>query len=319
MKETKQANDSRWRLSTDDFSSQQLADRVQQNLPKELGSGKTDIFQIDQGLNYIDTRLNPVKNLAIISNIEQQAPRLIVTLALKGKSCFKSNLGNECLFKEGYTTITSFNSSLGERQYEANKDTIQLRFSLSEAWVQKYCTKLTTAHFFKTTNLKILSHQPISSQGMFAAQQLIKNDMPSISKKMLIHGQALTILAAELSPLCIENEKPSKEHNQKEINIVTNARNILELEYRMPPTVEELARRVGTNQFKLKQLFHYYYDTTPYAFLYEVRMKAAYKMLESKYCYINEVADFVGYQHASNFSAAFTKYFGISPKNITKK
>ena len=103
------------------------------------------------------------------------------------------------------------------------------------------------------------------------------------------------------------------------MNIVTKARNILESEFRTPPTVAELARRVGTNQFKLKQLFHNFYDTTPYAFLYEVRMKVAYKMLESKYCHVNEVADFVGYQHASNFSSAFIKYFGVSPKYITKK
>ncbi|MCK5191545.1 MAG: helix-turn-helix transcriptional regulator [Methylococcales bacterium] len=319
MKQTKPASETSWRISTEDLSSLQLTDRIQQDLPEGLGHGKTDIFHIDQGLSYMDTRLNPAKNLAIMSRIEQQAPRLVVTLALKGRSCFKTTRGNECLFKEGYTTITSFNSTLGERRYKANKEILQLRFSLSEAWLQKYYTQETTANFFKTANLSILSHQPISSHAMFAAQQLIKADVPNISKKMLIHGQALSILATELTSLCVDNQSSPRKYNKNDINIVKQARNILESEFKTPPAVELLAQRVGTNQFKLKQLFHFYYATTPYAFLYEVRMKIAYKMLESRHCYVNEVADFVGYQHASNFSSAFIKYFGVSPKHITKE
>ncbi len=319
MKQTKPTNQASWSISTEDISSLQLMDRVQQNLPEGVGKGKTEVFHIEQGLNYMDTRLNPTKNLAIRSRIEQQAPRLVVTLALKGQSCFKTSQGNECLFNEGYTTITSFNSTLGERLYKANKEILQLRFSLSEVWLQKYYTKETVANFFKTASLRIISHQPISSHAMFTAQQLIKADLPNVSKKMLIHGQALSILATELTPLCVENQSSSKKYNKNDMNIVKQARNILESEFKMPPSVELLAQRVGTNQFKLKQLFHVHYATTPYAFLYEVRMKIAYKMLESRHCYVNEVADFFGYQHASNFSSAFIKYFGVSPKHITQK
>ena len=141
MKLTRPASDTHWRISTQDMPTRQLNDRIQQDLPKELGSGKSDFFHIDQGLNYIDTRLKPIRNLAILSRIEQQSPRLVVTLGLQGKSCFKTSQGNEYLFKEGYTTITSFNSAFGERLYQANKDTLQLRFSLSEAWLQKYYAK----------------------------------------------------------------------------------------------------------------------------------------------------------------------------------
>ena len=219
MKQSKSARTTAWRISTEDILSHPLTDRIQQSLPEGLGHGQTDIFHIDQGLSYLDTHFNPAKDLAITSRIEQQNPRLVVTLALKGKSCFKTAQGNECLFNEGYTTITRFNSTLGERIYKANKETLQLRFSLSEAWLQKYYTKQITENFFKVTHLQVISHQAISSQAMFAAQQLIKAEQQNTSSKLFIHGQALSILASELSPLCADIPNNARKYNQNDINI----------------------------------------------------------------------------------------------------
>jgi AraC-like DNA-binding protein len=48
-------------------------------------------------------------------------------------------------------------------------------------------------------------------------------------------------------------------------------------------------------------------------------MRHAYRLLESKQLPINAVAETVGYRHASNFSLAFNKYFGISPKQVARK
>ena len=47
-------------------------------------------------------------------------------------------------------------------------------------------------------------------------------------------------------------------------------------------------------------------------------MNKAYQLLESTRCHVGVAADFVGYSHASNFSTAFIKHFGISPKTISK-
>ncbi|MFA5018281.1 MAG: helix-turn-helix transcriptional regulator, partial [Methylobacter sp.] len=86
-----------------------------------------------------------------------------------------------------------------------------------------------------------------------------------------------------------------------------------------PPSVEELSKRAGTNQFKLKKLFHHFFNNTPYGLLLEIRMNNAYQLLESGQCQVGVAADRVGYSHASNFSTAFIKHFGISPKAISKK
>jgi len=48
-------------------------------------------------------------------------------------------------------------------------------------------------------------------------------------------------------------------------------------------------------------------------------MHNAYQLLESTHCQVSVAADRVGYNHASNFTAAFIKYFGISPKVVSKQ
>lgn len=97
------------------------------------------------------------------------------------------------------------------------------------------------------------------------------------------------------------------------------ARDILSTEFKNPPSVEMLSRQVGTNQLKLKKLFHRCFNTTPYGMLLDIRMEKAYQLLAARRYPVNIVAEAVGYQHASNFSSAFIKYFGVSPKQISRE
>jgi len=126
-------------------------------------------------------------------------------------------------------------------------------------------------------------------------------------------------LAAELNHLGEEKSELSGRFNQKDRAIAELARDILVYEFKNPPSVKELSKRVGTNQLNIKNLFHHFFNNTPYGLLSEIRMSNAYQLLESTHCHVSVAADFVGYSHASNFSAAFIKHFGISPKTIAKK
>ena len=314
--ETKQATARRWSISSDDLQFHRQKDCLHQSLPEGLGVGCSAIFQLDQDLCYIKTHYTPSKDLAVLSRMEYQEPRLIVTLSLKGHSRFAGNSGDELVFSEGYTSITTIQSSIGERQYEAHKATLQLRFALNKNWLDRYFGEHKAAQLFNKNGIQRLNYHPVSPQAMYAAQQLLNCDTSKETSRIFMHGQAMSLLAFELSHL-FENKRPnSKEFNQKDADIAKSARDILFHEFRNPPSVEELSRRVGTNQFKLKKLFHHFFNNTPYGLLLEIRMNNAYQLLESRRCQVSVAADLIGYNHASNFSAAFTKYFGITPKSI---
>jgi len=309
----------RWRIKNDDLPSQQLADCLKQSLPDELGQGHSAMFQLDTDLNYIETHYQPSQDLAVLTRMDQPEPRLVVTLGMKGQSRFVDKQGHEIIFNEGYTSITAFHASVGERQYQAQNDMAQVRFSLGKTWLDRYFGEKNSARFFNKNSIRLLSHRPISNTALIATRQLLACDVDASVKRLFMHGQAMSILATELSHLWRDNQENASIFHQKDQDIAQAARSILINEFKNPPSVSALSKRVGTNQFKLKQLFHHYFNTTPYGLLLAIRMDNAYRLLETSSCQIDVAADYVGYNHASNFSAAFSKYFGISPSSIAKR
>ncbi|MFA5921663.1 MAG: AraC family transcriptional regulator [Methylococcaceae bacterium] len=321
MREIQQITAGRWSIRADDLPSQfqQQKNCLHQSLPEAAGVGHSNIFQLDQDLSYIETHYKPSKDLAVLSHIESQEPRMVVTLGLKGQSRFSGTQGDEIFFIEGYAAITVFNSSIGVRHYEANKSITQLRLSLSKNWLDRNFGENKFKQLFNKSGIHQLSYQPISHQGIIAAQQLLACNVSSEVRGLFMQGQAMSLLASELSHLCDEKSENSERFNQKDKDIAKLAQDILFNEFKNPPSVEALSKRVGTNQFKLKKIFHHYFNNTPYGLLLEIRMNNAYRLLESTRCHVSVAADFVGYSHASNFSAAFIRHFGISPKAISKK
>lgn len=309
----------RWRIKNDDLPSQQLADCHRQSLPDELGRGHSAMFQLDTDLNFIETHFQPNRDLAVLTRMDRPEPRLVVTLGIKGQSRFVDHQGHEIIFNEGYTSITAFHSSVGERQYQAQNAMAQVRFSLGKTWLDRYFGEKASARFFNKKSMRLLSHRPISNTALIATRQLLACDVDSSVKRLFMHGQAITILAAELSYLWQDNPESASTCHQKDQDIAQAARSILINEFKNPPSVSALSKRVGTNQFKLKQLFHHYFNTTPYGLLLAIRMDNAYRLLQTSGCQIDVAAEFVGYNHASNFSAAFSKYFGVSPSSIAKR
>jgi AraC family transcriptional activator of pyochelin receptor len=309
----------RWRIKSEELPlHRQQQNCLSQSLPEDLGKGQSDSFLLDQDLSYIETHYTPSKNLAVLTRMDHCEPRMVVTLGLKGQSRF-SGQRDEVVFKEGYTAITTFNSSLGERQYEANKPVTQLRFSISQRWLDNYFGENRFAPFFTKNSMRVVASRPISTHGIIAAHQLLTCNVVDEARAVFMKGQAMSILAAELAHLCGNPCEDTSRFNQRDRVIANTARDILFHEFKTPPSVEALARRAGTNQFKLKQLFHYFFNNTPYGLLLEIRMTHAYRLLESTHCPVSVAADHVGYNHASNFSAAFTKYFGIPPKAVARK
>jgi AraC family transcriptional regulator, transcriptional activator of the genes for pyochelin and ferripyochelin receptors len=320
MRETQLETAKRWSIRADDLPSQLHRQKncLCQLLPEEAGAGYSNLFQLDKGLSYIETVYTPSKDLAVLSRIESQEPRMVVTLGLKGRSRFSGNQGDEVVFNEGYTSITAFDSSIGERHYEGKKPLTQLRLSLDKKWFDRYFGENKFMQLFNKGGIQQLSSQPISHQGIIAAQHLLTCAVSSEVRQLFMHGQVMSLLAAELSHLFEKKSENSGKFSQKDREIAKLARDILFHEFKNPPSVEGLSKRAGTNPFKLKKLFHHFYNNTPYGLLFEIRMNKAYHLLESTRCHVNVAADLVGYSHASNFSAAFIKHFGVLPKAISK-
>ncbi len=83
-------------------------------------------------------------------------------------------------------------------------------------------------------------------------------------------------------------------------------------------TVDELAKEHLMNSTTLKQLFKKVYGMSIAAHIKEHRMEHAAYLLKNTSMSIGDIAQHVGYDNQSKFSAAFKEHFGMLPKEFRK-
>lgn len=91
-----------------------------------------------------------------------------------------------------------------------------------------------------------------------------------------------------------------------------------ELHPEYPFTLSEMAERCDCSVNHLLRLFRDFYACTPHRKLIDCRMKKAAELLFRPELSIKEIAALTGCSDALNFSTAFRKFFGVSPKAYRK-
>jgi len=108
-------------------------------------------------------------------------------------------------------------------------------------------------------------------------------------------------------------------YSARDRNLVGEARDYLLHNFRNPPAIGELARRVGMSPTKLKSAFKCVVGLTIHSFVQDIRMRKASEMLLAGNDSIGEVAYAVGYEHPANFTSAFRRHFGFLPRALKSK
>lgn len=102
--------------------------------------------------------------------------------------------------------------------------------------------------------------------------------------------------------------------NEDNVQKIRLAKKILIERMTDPPTIPELAKEVGLNEYRLKEGFKNIYSTTVFKYLNDYRLDVARQALDENDMKVNEVAYQIGYTNPSHFIAAFRKKFGVTPK-----
>lgn len=146
------------------------------------------------------------------------------------------------------------------------------------------------------------------------ARQILQCRLRGVARNIYMQAKSLEILALELDSL--ESKGRRYDSSKTEMKQLEMARHILHAEYSAPPSLVQLARRIGLNDFKLKRGFRDAYDTTVFGYVRRLRMEKAWEMLKTGEPNVGEVALAVGYQCFGHFSAAFKKHFGVLPSAV---
>lgn len=147
--------------------------------------------------------------------------------------------------------------------------------------------------------------------------QRIKNHNDNhIAGSLFLEAQILDLFAQLLSQL--EQPGLSNGHSlsQSDLERIHLAKDILLDRLESPPTLAELARLTGTNEFKLKQGFREVFGSSPYAYHLRHKLELARSYILDTDLTIAEIAYKVGYSDPAHLTNAFRKQYGIRPSDL---
>lgn len=171
-------------------------------------------------------------------------------------------------------------------------------------------------HFLKPENVnrKFYDEREISSALKLALNQLFTINLSDNARRIFLQGKVLEILS-----LYFSNRQPDVEscpflNDETVVRKIKHAKEHLLKHLETSPTIKELAKVAGLNEFQLKAGFKEIYGNTVYGYLLDHKLDQARTLLDTKQYKVNEAATQVGYTNTSHFIAAFRKKFGITPK-----
>lgn len=120
--------------------------------------------------------------------------------------------------------------------------------------------------------------------------------------------------------LALQQENITASHfevsNFHRLKILEAEKIIQSYKYKKFPSIRYIANKVSISETQLKQHFKTVYGCTLLKYFQTLQMGEAKSLLVSKKYKVPEVAQKMGYQNASKFSARFKKEFGITPSSL---
>lgn len=281
---------------------------LRRQLPQNMGSCYADRLELGAGFALVHSAYSPFDALAEENTVQHQARMLVITLGLSGASQFEDADGAMLGFQAGYTTVTAFQRSQGERRYAAGAIVSQLRLLVGEDLLQRYVGEEAAERLFGAQGLHQLLHRKTPREHMAAARVLADSH-----DVLDTHIGALTLLANQLRSLAPAPQEARL--TPQDVAKLEQVHTLMQQQMAHSLTVEYLCAATGLNEFKLKRGLRQLYNTSPHRLLTELRMREAWRLLEGG-SQVAQAAYRVGYQHPANFSAAFTRFFGRTPKSV---
>ena len=146
---------------------------------------------------------------------------------------------------------------------------------------------------------------------------ILNCNYPDSLKPMYILSRAIELIVLQIESLDRSSGKTvtfiKKEYDRERILF---ARDYLIKHMGNPPTLPELSRLAGINEFKLKNGFKEIFSQPVFAWLADVRLETARTELMKKSKPITEIAFEMGYSSPQHFSSAFKRKYGVPPSKI---
>jgi AraC family transcriptional regulator, transcriptional activator of the genes for pyochelin and ferripyochelin receptors len=150
-------------------------------------------------------------------------------------------------------------------------------------------------------------------------QAILNYPLDVTHQRLYLHAKALELMALQADCLHeVQNSTPVFVKTDYDRERLLFAKDYLLQNMALPPSLTDLARIAGINEFKLKRGFKEMFGHTVFGYLAEARLELAKAALQEGRKTATEIAFELGYSSLQHFSHAFKKKFGVSPHGLIK-
>ena len=261
-------------------------------------------------------------------NVNHNLEGIHIFLSLKGKGSYQSLISEHISAADTNTINIDLINFENQGIFDIPKDTHKQSLSLfvkKEYFLQNISLNSHTEkiyEFFEKTNpIKNVKNKKINKRSNLLAHQIFNNPYTGDLSKLSLESKCLELIYLELSDILTTNETKIDKQiilSAKDKEAIYHAKDILTTNLHNPPSIKQLSQMVAINELKLKFGFNKFFHNSPYSISLENRLNEAKRLLKTGELNINEIALEVGYKYAQSFSNAFTKKFGMRPKELLK-
>lgn len=180
---------------------------------------------------------------------------------------------------------------------------------------------LNLKHLVRYSNLEqYIRSGEITPMMTTVLQQILNCPYQGLIKRAYLESKVIELMALVLAREVAIGQGEVKKVSLKpeQIERIHYAKEILLRDLSNPPSLEDLARQAGLNDFMLKQGFHHCFGTTVFRLLRDHRLEIAKQLLAERSITVEAVAHQVGYASVRSFARAFKSKFTVSPKAYQK-
>ena len=143
---------------------------------------------------------------------------------------------------------------------------------------------------------------PYTTQMLRLIDQIRSCELTEPLKKIIIEAKIMELVYTRIQ-YYVEQREPSLSSkpvlSSTDVRKLESAREYLLENFTAPPSIFELSKLVGINDYKLKKGFKELFGTTVFGFIRQQRLKLSREMLESGYNTVTEISLEIGYSNPS--------------------
>lgn len=160
--------------------------------------------------------------------------------------------------------------------------------------------------YFQNSNL------PITASMLRLIHEIRNCERVGPLKRLYLESRVMELLLLQLEQATNTHYTTTKLNNETTKKLI-DAKNYLDANFHCSPTIIELAKIIGLNEFKLKKHFKEQFGTTILAYVNQQKMTHAQQLIKEGSKSLGEISDVIGYKNPAHFTVAFKRHFGFLP------